>query len=131
MGSRTHPHPPVRRCRLPQPRRIRALPRPRRRHGATAVGGRSAGAGDEGAARRHVSRVMITSLRLNPREEVSIICSMTEARRGAVRLISAEPAVLRFSRRSVDCILVDLSVTGARVRLTPPQLVADHVTLTT
>ena len=55
---------------------------------------------------------------------------MTENRREAVRITSGDPAAVEFSGRRVDAVLIDVSAVGARVRLTPPQLVPNRVVLT-
>jgi hypothetical protein len=56
---------------------------------------------------------------------------MTETRRAAFRLALAAPGTLTFNRRSAPCVVLDISATGAKVRLTPPTLIPDRVTLTT
>ena len=56
---------------------------------------------------------------------------VSETRRNSVRLNVGLPGQLRFASVSASCIVVDISPTGARVRLTPPRLVPDRVTLET
>jgi hypothetical protein len=52
-------------------------------------------------------------------------------RRGAFRLNLGRPGILYFDDDEVKCIVVDISATGARVRLTPPTLVPDEFSLET
>jgi hypothetical protein len=56
---------------------------------------------------------------------------MSETRRGAVRLTHGDAGFLVFSGQSAKCAVVDLSVTGARVRLLQPQPIPDEVTFET
>jgi hypothetical protein len=52
-------------------------------------------------------------------------------RRGAFRLNLGRPGILYFDDHEAKCIVVDISATGARVRLTPPTLVPDQFSLET
>ena len=56
---------------------------------------------------------------------------MSESRRGAVRLTHGEPGQLEFYGRSVDCVVEDMSLAGARVKLVKPGPIPDRVTLDT
>ncbi len=56
---------------------------------------------------------------------------MSETRRGAFRLNHGEAGTLRFGAHAATCVVVDNSATGARLRLHPPALVPDRVTLAT
>jgi hypothetical protein len=52
-------------------------------------------------------------------------------RRGAFRLNLGRPGILYFDDHEAKCVVVDISATGARVRLTPPTLVPDEFSLET
>jgi hypothetical protein len=56
---------------------------------------------------------------------------MSDTRRGAVRLAHGDAGFLVFEGQAVKCVVVDLSVTGARVRLLRPRPIPDEVTLET
>ncbi len=56
---------------------------------------------------------------------------MDETRRAAFRLALTAPGTLSFSRHRAPCVVIDISATGARVRLTPPTLIPDRVSLST
>jgi hypothetical protein len=56
---------------------------------------------------------------------------MSETRRGAFRVNLGRPGLIHYSGRSAACIVLDISGRGARVRLVPPVLVPDRVTLET
>jgi hypothetical protein len=57
---------------------------------------------------------------------------MSQNRRDAVRITHGQPGVLQFAGRGVDCTVVDVSASGARVRVDRPQLIpARRVTLMT
>lgn len=56
---------------------------------------------------------------------------MSTTRRGAFRLNLGAPGILYFNDHEAKCVVVDISATGARVRLLPPVLLPDRFTLET
>jgi len=52
-------------------------------------------------------------------------------RRGAFRLNLGTPGILYFDDHEAKCVVIDISATGARVRLNPPTLVPDRFSLET
>jgi hypothetical protein len=56
---------------------------------------------------------------------------MTENRREAFRVAGHRPGRLEFSGRALDCVVLDVSASGARVRFDAPTLVPDRVVLRT